>query len=470
MLFLDMLGAQKLHICNSKVSETPFDTYVKELGGKIYTKCYSPAPDTPRAAACMWSGVYPKRNGCNNRVKWPQKDLNRSLDNIWSIFQKMNYDVNVYCCESNCKLGLIPFTGKENVYKKSVYEFLNKAKITENSFSFFYLPDLHYILSEMDYSEEGYTEGNQFLTNIVKEIVSFYQGGNVFDCIMMFSDHGYKADNSLETHMLSKERTNTFMYMKNKGDIELVKDEKIRSLLDVMPTICNKIGYKWENDIDGKDLNDTTGHTYVLMEDLGDFWVDISQTVEHWGVVLEDNTYHWFECEGRWSHEAQSQLFDEDQYTRLLQSKMSDLDRNLALYQTAKEYKEYTEKHPTRDTYSTGDPFYRLVYTIENRYITNNTVVLYGAGRVGRDYYDQIIGTHLCKISGWVDLNYLEIASRYNRKIVGINRLDDLQYDFIIIAVADANVVKNIKLMLTQLGVEEGKIIWEKPKIIRQPI
>ena len=187
-------------------------------------------------------------------------------------------------------------------------------------------------------------------------------------------------------------------------------------------------------------------------------------------MVLEDNTYHWFECEGRWSHEAQSQLFNEDQYTRLLQSKMSDLDRNLALYQTAKEYKEYTEKYPTRDTYSTGDPFYRLVYTIENRYITNNTVVLYGAGRVGRDYYDQIIGTHLCKISGWVDLNYLEIASRYNRKIVGINRLDDLQYDFIIIAVADANVAKNIKLMLTQLGVEEGKIIWEKPKIIRQPI
>ena len=67
-------------------------------------------------------------------------------------------------------------------------------------------------------------------------------------------------------------------------------------------------------------------------------------------------------------------------------------------------------------------------------------------------------------------MNYLEIASRYNRKIVGINRLDDLQYDFIIIAVADANVAKNIKLMLTQLGVEEGKIIWEKPKIIRQPI
>ena len=179
-------------------------------------------------------------------------------------------------------------------------------------------------------------------------------------------------------------------------------------------------------------------------------------------MVLEDNTYHWFECEGRWTHEAQTQLFNEDQHTRLLHSKMSDLDRNLALYQTAKEYKE--------DTYSTGDRFYRSVYTIENRYIINSTVVLYGAGRVGRDYYDQIIETHLCKISGWVDLNYLEIGSNYNREIVGINGLDDLQYDFIIIAVADSNVAKNIKLMLTQLGVEKRKIIWEKPKITRQPI
>ena len=58
-LFLDMIGGEYINICNPEEKSTSFDKLIRDIGGKVYTNCYTPAPDTPRSSACMWTGVYP---------------------------------------------------------------------------------------------------------------------------------------------------------------------------------------------------------------------------------------------------------------------------------------------------------------------------------------------------------------------------------------------------------------------------
>ena len=65
-LFCDMLRANKLKIINTDIKRfTSLDKWLLKFGGTIYKKCYTPAPDTPRSLACLYSGRYPIRNGCS---------------------------------------------------------------------------------------------------------------------------------------------------------------------------------------------------------------------------------------------------------------------------------------------------------------------------------------------------------------------------------------------------------------------
>lgn len=84
MLFVDMLGADYLNIGNKRCRSGSMDRLLESLGGTFFERCYTPAPDTPRSSACMWSGVYPKENGCNNRLKYPGRYL-QTKTNLWKL-------------------------------------------------------------------------------------------------------------------------------------------------------------------------------------------------------------------------------------------------------------------------------------------------------------------------------------------------------------------------------------------------
>lgn len=92
-------------------------------------------------------------------------------------------------------------------------------------------------------------------------------------------------------------------------------------------------------------------------------------------------------------------------------------------------------------------------------------IVLYGAGKVGRDFYSQISCYQRCNIVAWIDSNYQNISYQC-MEVTDKEKLRELDYDYIVIAVKSERKAKEIKEMLIKEGIELVKIIWEKPKSI----
>ncbi|UJF33216.1 hypothetical protein [Paenibacillus hexagrammi] len=56
-VFIDMLRPNLMNVHNHEVPEHELDRFFRQLGGTLYTNCYTPAPDTARSMACFWSGA-----------------------------------------------------------------------------------------------------------------------------------------------------------------------------------------------------------------------------------------------------------------------------------------------------------------------------------------------------------------------------------------------------------------------------
>lgn len=71
-LLCDMLRANLLKTFNTDIKKRVHRLLVWEVGGEYFTNCYTPAPDTPRSLACLYSGKYLKemdaREGCISRI------------------------------------------------------------------------------------------------------------------------------------------------------------------------------------------------------------------------------------------------------------------------------------------------------------------------------------------------------------------------------------------------------------------
>lgn len=84
-------------------------------------------------------------------------------------------------------------------------------------------------------------------------------------------------------------------------------------------------------------------------------------------------------------------------------------------------------------------------------------VVLYGAGNVGQDMYRQIVQTGYCELVLWVDKNWklLEGEVKSPKYITGV------EFNLIIVAVANVDIATAIKEQLILDGVERERIIYE---------
>lgn len=90
------------------------------------------------------------------------------------------------------------------------------------------------------------------------------------------------------------------------------------------------------------------------------------------------------------------------------------------------------------------------------------TIILYGAGNVGRDYYYQLVRYENIKIAAWVDKNNSAYSYPYY-KVKPIDTIVNKFYDFILIAVLKESLKDSIVLDLVSKGLEKDKIIWIKP-------
>lgn len=87
-------------------------------------------------------------------------------------------------------------------------------------------------------------------------------------------------------------------------------------------------------------------------------------------------------------------------------------------------------------------------------------IALYAAGRVGREYYKQLMAREDYCIAAWFDKNYKKLGQR---GFPIVNPSDIMQYQFekIVIAVEDRALYEEIHRQLVQDGVSDHKIIWK---------
>lgn len=111
----------------------------------------------------------------------------------------------------------------------------------------------------------------------------------------------------------------------------------------------------------------------------------------------------------------------------------------------------------------------RVTYKNINTYLfpfniieKNAKVAIFGAGGVGKAYYEQITESDFCQLVLWVD----NLWSNYVKEgydVKPIKELWNVQYDVLIIAVQSKKMAEEIKVNLLNWGLEEDKIKWEFP-------
>lgn len=357
LIFIDMLAADNLHLCNEQTEMTALDESFKKLGGTLYTNYYVPAPDTSRSAGCMWTGLYPKANGCDSRLKYPGYFLKPEVENFWDIFAGQGYSFNIFLRESNVKNGTLPMKYGRLAYKcdkgNDINGFLKSVDLCENSVTFLYLSDLHTYVDIYKATKEGYAKGDSFEAKMLDKVFRHFDA-DAFDHIFIFSDHGFRFAGPEHRHLLERDRIKTVLLWRQKGQKELRRDASLRTVMDLFPTICDILDYQTSNVLDGKSLLGE-GHEYVLFEEHRQFEAKVGMTAERWAVLWHDKLY-WLDCEG-WDlfEDPEAKDFDADFFEKAIAEKMSDYAMNKRITESIKRQPDIVASIGN-DQYSDGTP------------------------------------------------------------------------------------------------------------------
>lgn len=92
-------------------------------------------------------------------------------------------------------------------------------------------------------------------------------------------------------------------------------------------------------------------------------------------------------------------------------------------------------------------------------------IVIYGAGNVGKDYYNQINEEQCCKVVALVDKNNDKKINDLI-KVESVETILNIKFDILVIAVNNEIIADEIRNELNKYGIDKKKIIWEKPNYV----
>lgn len=90
-------------------------------------------------------------------------------------------------------------------------------------------------------------------------------------------------------------------------------------------------------------------------------------------------------------------------------------------------------------------------------------IFIYGAGKVGESYINELKITNYTDVVGWSDKNYETLETYNNVKIVSPDIIKEKIFDKLLIAILDEKIAYKIRLELIEKGVPEERIVWAKP-------
>ncbi|MBI4215154.1 MAG: hypothetical protein HY602_00310 [Parcubacteria group bacterium] len=307
IIFIDMLRPEMLHVVNRTREKGPLDEEFEKIGGTLYRNCFTPAPDTARSLACVWSGKYPYKNGCDKRIKYPGFFLKNEGKNILEILSEQGFDLSFFSNPNEKRNGVFPpgfnSIGTHNP-DLNLEKFLQGLEIKDKSLLYVSLPDFHWAMDDFDYYPRFAKRGHQKVASSLR-IIGKNLNIDDFDHLFIFSDHGFKLRSELKKGpaylFLNKDRTNNFLLHKKKTDRGLTVSERFSSVLDLYPTLCEIVGAPVAESIDGISLFSEKEQEFLVVEDHSSFAPQINQTINLWAVIKKGGIYyrtldsHYFE-------------------------------------------------------------------------------------------------------------------------------------------------------------------------------
>lgn len=87
-------------------------------------------------------------------------------------------------------------------------------------------------------------------------------------------------------------------------------------------------------------------------------------------------------------------------------------------------------------------------------------IVIYGAGKIGRKFYNHAVKDGIIKLSGIVDSNASEI-DKDGIPVLPVSAIEQMEFDYILIAVMNPAMAREIQSSLLDRGIPEHKLKWD---------
>lgn len=293
-LFCDMLRPDKL------VFGSPVLELMGKIGGTWFREAYTPAAETPRALACMYTGLYPKRNGCRKRGQWPYYFMDTGCDNLFRLLKRHDYRTLYYASPYSFspREGIVPRDFDSCGEAFFDYDEITEAVEKDSSknlcvwlgYDDYHDAVDHYSCGPVVSREIADKVGQEHLASAIDKFIRSV--GNKFDRIILFSDHGCLLENDKNSEYIGKTRTNITLFVHRAGDKGINEIKNTVSLMDIFPTVAEWLGEK--PDTDGISLEDLNTGRIVAMEDIYHYkGVDqfLYSTYNLWAVKTDDYYY-----------------------------------------------------------------------------------------------------------------------------------------------------------------------------------
>ena len=88
-------------------------------------------------------------------------------------------------------------------------------------------------------------------------------------------------------------------------------------------------------------------------------------------------------------------------------------------------------------------------------------IILYGAGEVGREFWDMIKDTHYCEVVLWVDMNYQKLNKDLDNLLHAPEEIKNFptDYDYILVSFFRFDIKRTVISFLKSMGISEDKIV-----------
>ena len=344
-----MIRAEQLALVNHKASvENPLNEKLKEIGGTLYPNCYTSAPDTTRGMTALWSGLPPKQNGCDTRIKWAKHFLPEDTETIFDEFVKHNYKIDVFHEPEERKVGLFP----PGLYQKAKFnesydlqKYVDELELEDNHLVFLGVSDFHLSYNDSGYTNEGAKKSFEIVTKAV-DIVFNTLGKDEFDHMFIFSDHGFAfSDEVLNPYnYVSNIRSNILMIHREKNQKGIAVNDKFCSIMSVLPTIDEIFGVS-KNRYDFSLLSKET-REYITIEDHFNYQPRINHNIDLWGLIFKEKIYSRTVEQGYLLDSDDFNSFDKinnETYDHILKNE-TDFGVYLKEYEMLVEHKQWMQK------------------------------------------------------------------------------------------------------------------------------